>query len=75
MHLIPKQRLRDAGVPEDAIWDPRVWRWGCRGHHHAFDHGFVRLEELDYPDSVRDYAAEHGFAWFGVRDGWRKVEE
>lgn len=69
-HLIPKQRLVQAGLPFDDVWDGRVWVPLCRRHHHRFDQGFLDLVEGDYPAGLRAYAEEHGFAYFGPREGW-----
>lgn len=71
-HLIPKQRLKRAGLDHAAIWDPRVWRLMCWMHHHRFDTYFVRITRIQVPAETEEYALEHGFVWsldrdFGVR--------
>jgi hypothetical protein len=59
-------------MAHDDIWDERVWRWICLSHHHRLDHHFISLEEGQYPDSVVEWAAEHGFYFAGKEAGWRK---
>jgi hypothetical protein len=70
-HLIPKQRLKAAGLSHDEIWDLRVWVPACERHHHQFDKGFIRLGVDDYPQELLEYAWHHDFGWEGERDGWR----
>jgi hypothetical protein len=70
-HWVPKQRLRKAGLREDAIWDKRAWVLMCERCHHRFDKGFIRLRLEDYPADFLAYAAEHDFFWAGDREGWR----
>lgn len=67
-HLIPKQRLKKADVPDDAIWDERIVVNGCRRHHHRFDQGFDSLGRNDLPPGVAEYAAEHDLTWSLDRD-------
>lgn len=75
-HLIPKQRMKKAGITDqDVIWDPRVWRWVCRAHHHALDMKFIHLTEDQYPPEVGEWADEHGFYFANVEAGWRKGHE
>lgn len=70
-HLIPQQRLRQAGITDhDELWDERIIVPACRHHHSLFDRKFLRLEQDRYPLSVFDYASEFGFFWGGERDGW-----
>lgn len=71
-HWIPKQRLRDAGLTDADVWDPRVWTWMCRRHHHRFDQGFVQFGEYDYPAQLRAFAERHRFA-YDQRQGWVSV--
>jgi hypothetical protein len=41
-HLINKQKLKlRFGVTGDALWDERLWVWGCWGHHQSFDNLFL----------------------------------
>jgi hypothetical protein len=67
---VPKQRLRKAGLREDAIWDKRAWVLMCERHHHKLDKGFIRLRLEDYPADFLAYAAENRLWWAGERDGW-----
>jgi len=62
-HWIPKQRLRQAGLGTDAVWDPRVWRWSCMRHHHKVDNGFIDLNPDDFPAELWEYAAENRFSF------------
>lgn len=66
-HLIKKERLRFHGVPEDAIWDPRVLVEACDAHHHQLDDApFDRIElpREALPLELEEYAAEHGMTWW-----------
>lgn len=73
-HLIPAQRLRahTATLPEqarlDAVYDPRVAVPACRAHHHAFDHGFIKLFREDLPEAVFEYAKTWQIGWSLDRD-------
>lgn len=72
-HLIPKQRIKQAGLHSVAN-DPRIIVPGCRRHHDRFD-GRDALNKLDlrygdYPPSVREWAREQGWFYSGVRSGW-----
>lgn len=70
-HLIPKQRLKRAGVrADDDVWDQRVVVPACARHHTLFDMKFIHLEETDYPETLQQYAGEHGFAWQDAERGW-----
>lgn len=72
-HMIPKQRIKQAGITDlDVIWDERVWRHVCSAHHHALDMKFIYLTEAEYPESVGEWAAEHGFYFLSPSAGWRK---
>jgi len=72
-HLIPQQRMKRAGIRDhEVLWDDRAWVKSCRTHHELFDHKMLRLDEGEYPDDLREFAAEIGFYWAGRRDGWRK---
>lgn len=68
-HLIPKQRLRIAGI--DDVWDNRAWVLSCRRHHHLFDQGYLPLSIADYPPEFIDFATEHGLHFVSERRGWR----
>lgn len=72
-HLVPKQRLRNAGLSDmDILWDARCWRWACERHHRMLDESkTIRLSLEDYPPEFIDYATEHGLFWAGERQGWR----
>jgi hypothetical protein len=76
-HLIPKSVLlrelpaeRSAG----AVWDSRVWVWGCGGlgygdggHHGLLDRPAVnelRIPRSALPAGLEEFAAEHGLTWF-----------
>lgn len=80
-HWVPqnriKQALRSRGLDATdiglALWDSRVWDWVCRKHHHLADHKVIRLASDQYPDGVKEWAAEHGFYFVDSRTGW--VEE
>jgi hypothetical protein len=68
-HLIPKTRLRSAGLTEKQVWDRRSYELSCRKHHHAFDNGFLELSYHDYPWSLRSFARDYGFFYVQGR-GW-----
>jgi hypothetical protein len=70
-HLVPKQRLRNAGINPEDRWDRRAIVAACRAHHHLFDNGFIKLSLTDYPESFIDYATEHGLTWDPSRRQWR----
>ena len=73
-HMIPKQRLKKAGITAyEDVWDVRVWRWGCVRHHFLFDQHAIRLEREQYPSKVFEYAQEVGFDFIGPRTGWVQV--
>lgn len=75
-HLIPKQRIKQAGIDSyPDIWDRRIVRLSCRYHHHKADQGFIRLGFNDYPRSVMDWAHDHHFYWAGEREGWRASKQ
>lgn len=67
-HLVPKQRLRQAGVSH--VWDYRWWTYACRKHHHQLDNGFLKLHEQQYPRSFRDHAERHGLFFDNDRKTW-----
>lgn len=69
-HLIPRQRLRLAGLSDDEQMDPRILVPACRHHHDAFDNKRLELELADYPEPARNFAFEHGFAFISPRVGW-----
>lgn len=66
-HLIPAQRVRHAGLE---VWDDRLWVYGCRKHHHQFDHGFITLGSAQYPAGLREWATAHHFFYASPRSGW-----
>jgi hypothetical protein len=70
-HLVPKQRLRNAGINPEDRWDRRAIVPACRRHHHLFDQKFMRIPLEEYPSEFIDYCTEHGLYWNGQRDGWR----
>ena len=71
-HLIPKTRLKHAGITEqDLVWDKRNVVPGCRKHHGDFDSKRIRLFIEDYPLTLIAFASEHNFTFRGARDGWR----
>ena len=73
-HLIPKQRLKQAGIVDyKRLWDDRVWVHACRHHHELFDGRFLRLEREQYPSKVFEYADEVGFDFIDPRTGWVQV--
>ncbi len=58
-HLIPKQRLKKAGIRRpEALNDPRVVRPMCRKHHHQFDNGFITVTRLEIPRETEEYARQ-----------------
>lgn len=74
-HLIPKQRIVNAGLAMFAN-DPRVIVPICRHHHRRLD-GYDALNKIElryeqYPRSVYGFASEQGFWFANPRDGWRK---
>jgi hypothetical protein len=71
---LQKQTLRHRGLTEDEVWDPRITRLGCRRHHERFDGPYFRLRREQIPDSVEEFAADHGLSHRLDRDfGERKV--
>lgn len=72
-HLVPKARMRDAGVPAGTRWDPRAYVPACRHHHDLFDKKHLRLDLGQYPKSFREFAFSIGFEFFGPREGWLHV--
>ncbi len=68
-HFAPAQRLRQAGLTDEQVWDRRAYEMGCRHHHHALDNGFITLEIEHYPWPFRQYAEEHGLFFVPGR-GW-----
>lgn len=68
-HLIPKERLRFYGVPEDAIWDPRVVRAVCGLHHDEFDEtGAITLTRDQVPADTEEFANTWGLSWLLDRE-------
>src|SRR5258706_16474184 len=60
-HLIPKQRMKIAGVIGDMIWDERCWIPACKHHHHQWDNGFIMLDPDDFPPGIWSFAREISF--------------
>lgn len=68
-HLgLDKQFLRLQGLDDEAIWDERIWRPGCRGHHERSHWPTFHMERADLPASVEEFAAEYGLGWRLDRD-------
>lgn len=45
----------------ELLWDRRIWRFGCHGHHHDLDCSKrLVLERSDIPASVEEFAREYG---------------
>lgn len=72
-HLVPKQRLKNAGLHDmDILWDPRCWVWACERHHRQLDESkLIRLSLADYPRAFLDFASDHQLYFASERDGWR----
>jgi hypothetical protein len=69
-HLIPQQRLRQAGIGAIAC-DTRSWVPACRKHHHAFDFAkTIRLTLDQYPPAFCEFADQHGLYFDGPARGW-----
>lgn len=82
-HLIPQQTIRrelrlarprrKGGRAEQryawrVIWDERIWVPACQAHHHALDQSRkLRISRSDLPQTVEDYAEEHGLGWWLAR--------
>jgi len=53
----------------DLAWDPRCWVYMCGGptgiggHHGQFDNKQIRLNYVELPSAVKEYAAEYGLEW------------
>jgi hypothetical protein len=49
----------------ELVWDRRIWRFGCHGHHHDLDCSKqIVLGRSDLPSSVEEFAREYGLvAW------------
>jgi hypothetical protein len=67
-HLIPKQKIRQAGGD---VWDRRAWVWGCGGptgsggHHGMLDCSrTLRLARSVIPAHVEELADELGLSWW-----------
>lgn len=82
-HLIPKNRLRRHLLYErrlsneainTAVWDDRVWvpmcggPTGIGGHHGMFDNKQIRLNYVELPTAVKEFAAEYGLEWSLEKD-------
>jgi hypothetical protein len=56
------------------IWDPRCWAWMCGGptgiggHHGQFDAKQIRLNYVELPSGVKEFAEEYGLEWSLERD-------
>lgn len=45
----------------ELVWDRRIWRFGCHGHHTGLDcTKRLVLERSDIPVSVEEFAREYG---------------
>jgi hypothetical protein len=80
-HLIPKQRIKRETLigatktqMAEVVWDPRCWVYMCGGptgiggHHGAFDAKQIRLNYVELPTAVKEYAEEYGLEWSLERD-------
>lgn len=67
-HLIPKQRLRlELGKKRDTAESERdlLTVWACRRHHHLLDQARkLRIPRDRLPESVEQFAADHGLVWW-----------
>ena len=78
-HLVPKSRLKiemrtrtDLGHDglDEAIWDPRCWRWMCVGHgygnvgHHGMSDAYQLPREC--PDDLFEYLRDHDLEWMAT---------
>lgn len=43
--------------------DPRLLKLCCRADHHSLDQGNITLTQTQLPESVWEYAREHGLEW------------
>jgi hypothetical protein len=60
-HLFSKSVLKQDGiVDQERVWDERIWRWGCAGHHHSFDAGFLIVPRAAVGDELEPYLRELG---------------
>lgn len=72
-HLIEKSRLKAEGIRSlGRVWDRRIIRLGCEYHHSLYDRRLWQMSEEQYPQGVREYAAEVGFGWYGPRRRWAR---
>lgn len=45
----------------ELVWDRRIWRYGCHGHHHDLDcTKRLVLKRSEVPASVEEFAREYG---------------
>lgn len=59
-----KQTLRRAGLTEEQVFDPRCWMYGCRKHHEMSHWARTPpLDRRDLPESVEEFAQEHGLEY------------
>lgn len=65
---LQKQTLRQAGLTEEQVWDPRIWRYGCRHHHERSHWPSFRLTREQLPESVEQFADDHGLGHRLERD-------
>lgn len=58
------------------LWDPRVWTLICETHHRALDHArTLRVDRVELPRGVEEYAAERGLAWWLDREYGERQEQ
>lgn len=72
---LQKQTLRLKGLTKDEIWDPRIWREGCRHHHQRFDGPWFELRRDQLPESVEQYASDKGLTFRLDRDFGPREQE
>lgn len=78
-HLIPKQKIKRE-VGKAAMWDERVWVWGCGGptgiggHHGMLDYSRkLRVPRDRLPEAVEAFAEQHGLGWWLDREYGERV--
>lgn len=70
-HLIPQQRLKQAGIED--VWDPRLVVPSCRLAHHLFDSKARKIAYTDYPPKLLAWVQQHHWFWAGDEKGWRRT--
>ncbi len=74
-HLLAKNRMRQEHVPEEAIWDPRVWVPACRTHHAALDTArTLRVPRERLPEGLERFVEEYGLEWLLSRSYGERME-